>query len=124
MAAATAAAVAALEAATLAAVLPASAAPPIPDAAGSAFQAAAVARAPRRAQRAGEFFKSKLQSQVRVRFPALAARTRHGGDAHPGVEVEASGALAHYFPEVLVVLEGSPDAVENGSSSPELVMKN
>ncbi len=54
-----------------------------------------------------------------MRFPALAAPTRHGGDAHPGVEVQASGALAHYFPEVLVVLEGSPDAVENGSSSPE-----
>ena len=54
-----------------------------------------------------------------MRFEALAAPTRHWGDAHPGVEVEASGALAHYFPEVLVVLEGSPDAVENGSSSPE-----
>jgi len=60
-----------------------------------------------------------LQAQVSVRFEALAAPTRHWGDAHPGVEVEASGALAHYFPEVLVVLEGSPDAVENGSSSPE-----
>ncbi len=55
-----------------------------------------------------------------MRFPALGAPTRHGGDAHPGFEVEASGALAHYFPEVLVVLEGSPDAVENGSSSPDL----
>jgi hypothetical protein len=67
----------------------------------------------------GHFFESKLQAQVSVRFEALAAPTRHWGDAHPGVEVEASGALAHYFPEVLVVLEGSPDAVENGSSSPE-----
>ncbi len=54
-----------------------------------------------------------------MRFPALGAPTRRWGDAHPGVEVEAAGALAHYFPEVLVVLEGSPDAVENGSSSPE-----
>ena len=54
-----------------------------------------------------------------MRFKALAAPTRHWGDAHPGVEVEASAALAHYFPEVFVVLEGSPDAVENGSSSPE-----
>ena len=67
----------------------------------------------------GNFFESKLQAQVSVRFEALAAPTRHWGDAHPGVEVEASGALTHYFPEVLVVLEGSPDAVENGSSSPE-----
>jgi hypothetical protein len=67
----------------------------------------------------GQFFNSKLQAQVCVRFKALAASTRHWGDAHPGVEVEASAALAHYFPEVFVVLEGSPDAVENGSSSPE-----
>jgi hypothetical protein len=67
----------------------------------------------------GQFFNSKLQAQVCVRFKALAAPTRHWGDAHPGVEVEASAALAHYFPEVFVVLEGSPDAVENGSSSPE-----
>ncbi len=45
----------------------------------------------------GNFFESKLQAQVSVRFEALAAPTHHWGDAHPGVEVEASGALTHYF---------------------------